>query len=470
MAVKKSKELAEKLLVQKVHTRDTAGKDLALAQQFSEGYKQFLDEGKTEREAAQVALTLLKKAGYKPFKAAKKYKLGDKVFVNHRNKGVIALTIGSRPLDEGVRFSIAHIDSPRLDLKPNPLYETEELACFKTHYYGGIRKYQWVAIPLSMHGVVVKSDGSMVEINIGEKPGDPVFTITDLLPHLSGEQNKRSLADGIRGEELNILVGSLPFEDKEASDRVKLETMRLLNEHYGITERDFVRAEIEFVPAFAAKDIGFDKSMLGAYGQDDRVCAYTALMAEIDTKSPANTTMCVLTDKEEIGSQGNTGLAGDYLLHFLADLAELQGANERALLANSICLSADVNAAYDPTFADAYEKKNSCFVNHGVVVTKYTGARGKSDTNDASAELMGYVTNLFDKQGVAWQTGELGKVDGGGGGTIAMYMGNHNVNVVDLGVGVLSMHSPFEVTSKLDIYSAYKAFIAFNADDGKGNL
>lgn len=459
---KDAKKLAEDLLYTPKHIADVDGGAAAKATKFCEGYKGFLNAAKTEREAVEYAEKALKKAGYVLYETGKKYTPGAKVYLNNRGKALVAATLGKKGLDAGVRLAIAHIDSPRLDLKANPLYEREDLAYFKTHYYGGIRKYQWVTVPLSMHGVVVKKDGSAVQVCLGEEAGDAVFTITDLLPHLSGEQNKRSLAEGIKGEELNILVGSMPYEDEDGKDRVKLETMRLLHKKYGFAERDFTRAEIEFVPAHKAADVGFDGSMVGGYGQDDRVCAYTALMAEIETKDPKRTTVCVLCDKEEVGSEGNTGLQGAHLFHFLQDLAEAQGASYRAMLAASACLSADVNAAYDPTFPEPYEKNNSSFLNRGVVVTKYTGARGKSSTNDASAEYVGEVTRMLDEAGVVWQTGELGKVDGGGGGTIAMYVANQNIDTVDIGVPVLSMHSPFEVTGKLDVYHTYLAFCAFN--------
>lgn len=456
-----TKKLQESLLSERKHafdfTKDGAKKSIS----FCEGYKEFLDAAKTEREAVAKSVALLKKAGYKEFNSKTKYAAGDKIYTVNRNKSVIAATIGKKNVENGTRLSIAHIDSPRLDLKPNPLYESDDIAFFKTHYYGGIRKYQWVTIPLSMHGVVVKSTGEKVEIRIGEEAGDPVFCISDLLPHLSQNQDTRSLKDGIQGEELNIIIGSFPYEDKDVKDRVKLEAMRLINKKYGFTESDFVRAEIEFVPAFKASDIGFDSSIVGAYGQDDRVCAYTALIAEIDTKKPEYTTVCVLTDKEETGSDGNTGLASDYLFHFLEDLADMQGMNYRKLLANSKCMSADVNAAFDPTFPDSFERRNASFLNYGVVVTKYTGSRGKAGTSDASAEFMGEITNLLDSEGVVWQVGELGKVDLGGGGTIAKFVANHNVDVVDVGVPVLSMHSPFELTGKLDVYNTYLAFRAF---------
>lgn len=460
-----TKQLAEEILNERKHVADFAPDTVKKAMEFSEGYKDFLNGGKTERECSDWTVRTLKKAGYKEFDPDGKYKAGDKVYLVNREKSVTAATIGKKKVDKGVRLSIAHMDAPRLDLKPNPLYENDQIAYFKTHYYGGIRKYQWVTIPLSMHGVVVKANGEKVTIRIGEEPGEPVFTITDLLPHLSAEQNKRSLSEGIKGEELNILMGSLPFGEKEGKDRVKLETMRLLNKKYGITERDFMRAEIEFVPAFRAADVGLDSSLVGAYAQDDRVCCYAALKAELDTKNPEYTTVCVLTDKEETGSDGNTGLAGEYLFHFLEDVAEMQDANYRKMLKNSLCFSADVNAAYDPSFPEPFERRNASVINEGVVVSKYGGARGKAGTSDASAEFMGYVTNLMDKEKIAWQIGEMGKVDAGGGGTIAKFVANKNVDVVDIGVPVLSMHSPFEVTSKMDIYHTYLAFKAFAKDD-----
>lgn len=461
---KDGKQLAEQLLIDPKHLADLHPGMLQKAAAFCGGYKQFLDDGKTEREAAAAAVALLEKAGYIPYEEGKSYPAGAKVYLVNRGRALMAATIGQKSLEEGVRLSIAHIDSPRLDLKPSPLYESDDLAFFKTHYYGGLRKYQWVAVPLSMHGVVVKKDGSMVEVCVGEEAGDPVFCITDLLPHLAAEQSKRTLAEGIKGEELNILVGALPFADPDAQNRVKLETMRILNEKYGITEHDFLRAEIEFVPAHKAADVGFDASLMGGYGQDDRVCAYPALIAEIECKNPAQTTVCVLTDKEETGSDGNTGLSGEYLFHFLESLAEMQKANYRTLLRNSLCLSADVSAAFDPTFPEPFEKQNTCFINRGVALNKYTGGKGKVSTSDASAETMGYFTRLFDRASITWQVGELGKVDAGGGGTIAKFVAARNVDVVDVGVPVLAMHSPFEITSKLDIYSTFLAFKAFAGD------
>ena len=353
------------------------------------------------------------------------------------------------------------IDSPRLDLKPNPLYEANELALFKTHYYGGIKKYQWTAIPLSLHGRIVKKDGAYVDVRLGEEEGDPCFCVTDLLPHLASEQMNKTLSKGIAGEDLNILVGSRPFRADKGSELVKLNIMKCLNEKYGITEADFLSAELELVPAFRASDLGFDRSMIGGYGHDDRVCAYPALIAAMNCKAPEKTVITVLADKEEVGSDGNTGLNSSYLKYFIADLASLDGLEGRDVLSKSTCLSADVNAAFDPTFASAYEAANSCYINNGVVITKYTGSGGKGGTSDASAEFMAQVRLMLDKKDVLWQAGELGKVDGGGGGTVAKYIANLNVDVVDVGVPVLSMHATYEVVSKIDVYIAYEAFLAF---------
>ncbi len=457
----KGQELAEKLTWSTPNIGKKAPKQMNKAQKFCEGYKKFLDEGKTERECVRYGVKLLEKNGYRPFDAEGKYQPGDKVYFVNRGKSLIATTFGREPLENGVRINGAHIDSPRLDLKPNPMYEKEDLAYLKTHYYGGIRKYQWGVTPLAMHGVVFKKDGTAVEISIGEKPQDPVFCVTDLLPHLSARQNERPLKEGLKGEELNILIGSLPFQDPEVKEPVKLLALQLLNEQYGITEADFYRAEIEMVPAVKAADVGLDRSLVGAYGQDDRVCAYTALMAEIDTQMPEHTTVTILTDKEEIGSEGTTGLNSDYVLHYIEDLADMAQIPVRRVLRNSICLSSDVNAAYDPNFADVYESNNSCYVNKGCLLMKYTGSRGKGGSNDAGAEIMAKVIAILEKEGVYWQAGELGKVDEGGGGTIAKYVAHMDVDTVDLGVPILSMHSPFELASKLDVWNTYRAFKAF---------
>lgn len=455
------KELQEELTWKFPHIAKEAPEQVEEAAAFCEGYKAFLDEGKTERECVKKAVELLKAAGYAEFDTQGSYQPGDKVYYVNRNKAIIATTFGEKSVKEGIRMNGAHIDSPRLDLKPSPVYEKDDMALFKTHYYGGIRKYQWATIPLAMHGVIIKKNGETVELNLGEKPGDPVFCITDLLPHLSAEQNERKLKDGIKGEELNIVIGSIPYTDDEVKEPVKLMALKLMNEQFGITEKDFLRAEVEFVPAHKASDVGFDRSMVGAYGQDDRICAYTALMAEIDTKNPTYTTMTILTDKEEIGSEGNTGLNSNYVGDYITYLAELEGVNPKEVFRNTICLSSDVNAAYDPTFASVYDPLNSSYVNKGCVLTKYTGARGKSGSNDASAELMAKVIGIMEKEGVYWQIGELGAVDVGGGGTIAKFVASMNIDVVDLGVPILSMHAPFELASKLDVLNTYRAFKAF---------
>lgn len=434
---------------------------IAECDKFCEGYKTFLDNGKTEREAAAYAVKLLEKKGFRAWKADEPLKAGDKIYVCNRGKAVVAAVIGKKPLDEGIRLTAAHIDSPRLDLKQSPLYEDNELALFKTHYYGGIKKYQWTVLPMAIHGVVVKKDSTKVEISVGESDSDPIFCITDLLPHLATEQSKRTLAQGIHGEELNLLIGSRPYRSASGSDLVKLRIMQILNEKYGITEDDFLSAELEVVPAGKARDLGFDRSMIGAYGHDDRVCAYPALAALMDLKTPSRTAVCILTDKEEIGSDGNTGLCSSYFHDFMKDLATAFGTQAHTVFANSKCLSADVTAAFDPTFSDVNDRRNCAYLNYGVCMMKYTGARGKSGSSDASAEFVGEVRALLDKESVIWQTGELGKVDIGGGGTVAAYLANLNIDTVDVGVPVLSMHAPLEVVSKIDLFMAYRAFAAF---------
>ncbi len=454
--------LAKELLIQEKNCGEVLSQEeLYQADLFCERYKDFLYVAKTEREAATAAVALLAENGYQSFVRGGSYAPGDKVYLCNRGKAVIAATIGRQPLNMGVHIAAAHIDSPRLDLKPRPLYESSELALFKTHYYGGIKKYQWTAIPLALHGVIVKAGGEVVRVNIGEQEGDPIFCVTDLLPHLAGEQLKRNLNEGIKGEELNILIGSRPFKDDKAAEKVKLNIMQLLAQKYGVKEADFLSAELEMVPAWKARDVGFDRSMIGAYGHDDRVCAYTALRAEIDAKDPTYTTVTILADKEEVGSDGNTGLNSSYLRYFIQDLAACFGLTGREVLSASKCLSADVNAAFDPTFPDVNEPLNTAYIGRGVVVTKYTGARGKGGTSDASAEFVATVRDMLDKDEVVWQMGELGKVDAGGGGTVAMYIANLNVDVVDVGVPVLSMHAPLEVVAKTDVYMAYRAFESF---------
>ena len=455
-------ELREKLFYQPKNLSETmTPEDKAAAEAFSVPYKAFLDRAKTEREAVTTIVEMLEKAGYVPFVPGKQYPAGAKVYLNNRGKALIASTIGTLDIGEGVRIEAAHIDNPRLDLKPNPLVEEQELCFLKTHYYGGIKKYQWTAIPLSLHGVVVKKDGSSVTVTIGEDPDDPVFCVTDLLPHLGADQMKKPMTQGITGEQLNVLIGCEMYPDEKVSEKVKLNILSLLNGKYGITERDFQSAELCAVPAFKARDLSLDRGMVGAYGHDDRVCAFAQLMAEIEAKSPAHTTVTVFADKEEVGSDGVTGLNSHFLVDFIADLAQAGGKELRHVLRASACLSADVSAAFDPAWPEVAEKHNCAYLGYGPVLTKYTGARGKSSTNDAPAEYVAFVEGILEDAGVTWQTGELGKVDQGGGGTVAMYVSQYNVNTVDMGVAVLSMHAPFEVISKADLYMTYKAMAAF---------
>lgn len=456
------KELKKKLFAANENGTMKAEKSvLDAAADYCKGYMAYLDAAKTERLATAEAIRLAKEQGFEEFDCNKVYPAGSKVYLNNHKKSAIFAVIGTEPIENGVNILAAHIDSPRLDLKPNPMYERNELAFFKTHYYGGIKKYQWTSLPLALHGVVVKKDGEVVDVNIGEDLADPCFVITDLLPHLAQEQSKRTLADGIRGEELNVLLGSYPFKAEEESELVKLNILNILYEKYGINEADFLSAELQMVPALPARDIGFDRSLIGAYGHDDRVCAYPSLSAVFEASAPARTAVTVLADKEEIGSEGNTGLKSQFLAHFIEDLARMQGTLGYRVLRNSKCLSADVNAAFDPTFPDVHEPLNASYINHGVVITKYTGHRGKGDSNDASAEYMAEIRALLDGNDVCWQTGELGKIDLGGGGTVAKYVADLGVTVVDLGVPVLSMHAPYEVVSKYDVYMTYLACKAF---------
>ncbi len=424
---------------------------------YCQGYKTFLDRGKTERDCVTYTVELAQAAGFVPFERGMALKSGDKVYRVNRNRAITLAVVGSAPLDQGVSICAAHIDSPRLDLKPTPLYEDSELAFLKTHYYGGIRKYQWVTIPLELRGVVALKDGSLVDVSVGGNPGDPLFTVDDLLPHLAADQSKKPLGEAIPAESLNILVGSRPLKDDDGADRVKLAIMDLLNQKYGITEADFISAEIEAVPAFNAVDIGFDRSLIGAYGHDDRVCGYAALKALLDLGTPCRTAVCVLADKEEIGSEGVSGMQSAFFDTFVGDLCDSQNVPLKACLEKSFCLSTDVTAAYDPNFAEVYEKNNSAMVNYGVGLCKYTGSRGKGGCSDAGAEAVAYVRRLLDDRNIVWQMAELGKADQGGGGTVACYMANRNIDTLDAGVPVLSMHAPFETVSKLDCYMTYAA-------------
>ncbi len=434
---------------------------------FSEGYKDFLNRGKTERLACDVALAMAKEKGFENLEEKTSLKAGDKVYLVNRNKNLFLAIIGQEDVEKGISFVISHVDCPRIDLKQNPVYSDSGLSLFKTHYYGGIKKYQWTAIPLALHGVVMKANGESVAISIGDGPDDPVLYITDLLPHLATDQMQKKATEIIGGEALNILAGSLPDADAE-KDAEKAALLKLLEEKYGICEEDFLSAELEAVPAFPAKDVGFDRSMVGAYGHDDRVCAYTSLVAMFETESPKKTAVCLLTDKEEIGSMGSTGMRSAFFEYAVALLLEkAKGSYNELMLKrtfrNSMCLSSDVSAAVDPTYPEVHDKLNAPFFGRGVVLTKYTGSRGKSGTSDANAEFMGLVRHIFDEADVFWQSGELGKVDAGGGGTIAQYVANLDMEVVDCGVPLLSMHAPYELASKLDIYMAYKAYKAFYA-------
>ncbi len=454
-----AKELREKLMIkERKGAASFSAEVLEEADRFCVGYKDFLDNSRTEREAVAYVKAMAEQRGFIEFEPDKKYDPGDKVYIINRDKAIGLAVIGKNGTDNGVRLSIAHIDSPRIDLKPNPLYQDNGMALFKTHYYGGIKKYQWTAIPLAMHGRVVKADGTMVDIRIGDDPEDECFLITDLLPHLDKDMATKTMSKAFTGEDLNILVGSRPYDDSDEKDLIALNVMKILNDRYGIAESDFLSAELNFCPAFKTRDVGFDRSMIGGYGHDDRCCAYPSVMAAFDTELPECTCITYLTDKEETGSDGNTGMQSDFLRYFIYDLAKVDGNEGYRVLSLSKCLSADVNSAFDPTFPSVYEPKNCSFINEGVVISKYTGHGGKYDTSDASAEFMGEIRSMLDKNGVKWQIGELGKVDIGGGGTIAKYVANMNVDVVDLGVPVLCMHAPFEVISKADIYMAYKAF------------
>ena len=458
----KTKDLKKKLFSRKKNGWDRiSAAESRKIDAYCKRYMAFLDAGKTERLCAAEAIRLAEKEGFVPYERGMALKSGDKVYVCNRGKGVMLAHLGSKPLEEGAQITAAHIDSPRLDLKPNPLYEDNELAYFKTHYYGGIRKYQWPTIPLELHGVVILADGTKKTVNIGGDAGDPKLVITDLLPHLGGEQNKKPLPEGISGEQLNLLLGSRPVGDEDAGQRVKLAVLQLLHEKYGITEDDFNSAELEAVPAVNACEIGLDRSLLGAYGHDDRVCAYAALQALFDLKeTPEHTAVCVLADKEEIGSDGVTGMQSAAFDTFMEDLCAAQDVPLRVCYEKSFCLSADVTAAYDPNFADVFEKRNAALACYGVGIAKYTGSRGKGGASDADAETVGYVRRLFDAAGVIWQIAELGKVDAGGGGTVAMYMANRNITTLDAGVPVLSMHAPFEVVGKLDCWETYKGMKA----------
>ena len=432
---------------------------------FSKGYMNFLNKAKTEREFIQETIKLARENGFKDIMEFEKLQPGDKIYFINREKSMYLAIIGTENIENGLHIIGSHVDSPRLDLKPNPLYEDTEMAYLKTHYYGGIKKYQWTTIPLSIHGVIVKSNGEKITVNIGEDENDPIFTITDLLPHLAQEQMEKKLKNGINGEDLNLLVGSIPYKDEKAKEKVKLNILNILNQKYGITEADLLSSELEIIPEFKARSLGFDSSMVAAYGQDDKVCAYTSLVAMMTLENVKNTAVCILSDKEEIGSMGNTGMESHMFDFFISEILNKLEINKPNLLDKVFCfskmLSSDVDAGFDPIYASVSDKMNAGFLGKGISLNKYTGARGKSGASDANAEYVAWVRDLLEKNDIKYQIAELGKVDIGGGGTIAYILANKGADVIDCGVPVLSMHAPYEVTSKFDIYSAFKTYKAF---------
>jgi len=451
------KALREKLLSPRKNGYDRIkAEELQAMERYCGLYKTFLQQGKTERECTQRTVELARQAGFKPYERGTALAAGDKIYRVNRDKSVMLAVIGRESLAQGAHIVAAHIDSPRLDLKPNPLYEDSEIAYFKTHYYGGIKKYQWTCVPLAIHGVVCKKDGSEVTVTIGEDENDPILVVSDLLIHLSADQMKKTLAEGIAGEQLNVILGTEPLEG-EGSDLVKLNIMRLLNEKYGFVEDDFRTAELTVVPAGKCREVGLDRSLLGAYGHDDRVCAYAELEPMLTLPTPKHTAVCILADKEEIGSVGISGMQSRAFEYFMEILCDGQGIKLSHCFAKSFCLSADVSNAFDPNFAETCDRRNNSMLNYGVSICKYTGSRGKGGASDASAEAMQHVRSTLDAAGVKWQIATLGKVDQGGGGTVAAYMANRNIVTVDAGVPVLCMHAPLEIVSKLDCYETMKA-------------
>ena len=450
------KALRERLFYEQKNGYDLIGMEERIAlEDYCEGYKTFLDNARTEREAVREAIAMAEKCGFVPFVPGMEIKPGMKLYRSNRGKALLLAVVGKKSLAEGCNVAAAHVDAPRLDLKQLPLYEDSEFAYFKTHYYGGIKKYQWVAIPLELHGVVTLKSGENVEVVIGRDKDDPQFVITDLLPHLAADQMSRKAPEIIKGEGLNLLIGSAPYAD-EGSERVKLAVLSLLDEQYGISEEDFLSAELEVVPGFDVRDLGLDRSLIGGYGHDDRVCAYAELKAIYDIENPETTAVCILADKEEIGSEGTSGMQSQAFECFMADLCAAEGVELRRCFEKSLCVSADVCNAFDPLYPEVSEKRNNAKANYGMGICKYTGSRGKGGTNDADAETVGKLRRIFAEAGVVWQMAELGKVDQGGGGTVAVYMARRNISTIDAGVPVLSMHAPFEVVSKFDCYMTYK--------------
>ncbi len=467
MMLKMGEELKEKLVLKREdgwkHVDEKQKKEIM---EVSDGYMAFLNQAKTEREFIKAAKKLADEHGYTDIIHKTELKPGDKVYFINREKSMYLAIIGENSIEEhGMHIIGSHVDSPRLDLKPNPLCEEGGFAYFKTHYYGGIKKYQWTTIPLSLHGVIIKTNGEKIEINIGENADDPIFTITDLLPHLAQEQMEKKLKEGIEGENLKLLIGSIPVNDDKAQEKVKLNILNLLNQTYGITEADFLSAELELVPTFKARTLGFDQSMVAGYGQDDKVCAYTSLRAMMNLETVKNTAVCILSDKEEIGSMGNTGMESHMFDFFISEILNKLGINKPNLLDRVFCLSkmlsSDVDAGYDPIYASVSDSLNAGYLGRGITLNKYTGARGKSGASDANAEYVAWIRNVLEKNDIPYQITELGKVDIGGGGTIAYILANKGTDVIDCGVPVLSMHAPYEVTSKYDIYAACKTYEAF---------
>ena len=447
-----TEELREKLLAKRTNGYTTlTAEQRAEMEAYCKRYMAFMDACKTEREATTWTVAIAQQHGFKALTPGMDLKPGDKVYYNNRNKSILLAVIGSESLAKGANICAAHVDSPRMDLKPQPLYEADEIAYFKTHYYGGIKKYQWTAVPLALHGVVCLRDGTTVTITIGEDENDPILYVSDLLIHLSGDQMQKPAGKVIEGEQLNVILGTEPMEG-EGSDLVKLNVMRILNEKYGFTEADFRTAELTIVPAGKCREVGLDRSLLGAYGHDDRVCAFAEIEPLLTMGTPKHTAVCILADKEEIGSVGVSGMQSHYFEYCMEMLCDAQGVKLSECFANSFCLSADVSNAFDPNFPETCDRRNNSMLNYGVSICKYTGSRGKGGASDASAEAMNHVRNTFEANGVLWQIATLGKVDQGGGGTVAAYMANRNIVTVDAGVPVLSMHAPMELVSKLDCY------------------
>ncbi|NCC67876.1 MAG: aminopeptidase [Clostridia bacterium] len=463
MEKEKSKRVAKLFYEQKNGYDIIDEKELKACEDYCRAYMGFLNDSKTEREAVKNGIALAQKKGFVEYKPGMELKPGEKVYVSNRGKALMLAVIGKKPLEEGAVIAAAHVDSPRLDLKQVPMYEDNEICYFKTHYYGGIKKYQWLTIPLELHGVVALKDGSVVEVCIGKDKSDPIFQITDLLPHLAKEQRKKTAAEFVAGEDLNLIIGSIP-DKEDVKKRVKLAVMDILNKKYGIIEEDFLSAELSAVPAYDVREVGIDRSLIAGYGHDDRVCAYAELAAILETKNPAKTTVCILADKEEIGSEGVSGMKSRAFERFMGDLCDSQGAKLSHCFANSFCVSADVCNAFDPLYPDVSEKRNAAKINYGMGICKYTGHGGKSESNDASAEIVAHLRSVFSKNNVVWQMAELGKVDQGGGGTVAVYMSERDIDTIDAGVPVLSMHAPYETVSKFDCYMTYKGIKAVFAE------